>query len=89
MPMTYPRTNPYSIAHGSVCPVIDESDGNPLYLTQDAYLAGTHATPEYRAHAVDVAGNDYMITWTPYDNYMDMDDESSCCDWDSYTITAL
>lgn len=58
-----------------------------VHLTQQAYLAGTKDQPVYRANGVDDEGNDYRVTWTPYDNFMEFDDESDCCDWDKYTVS--
>ena len=66
--------------------------GVVVHLTQQAYLAGSNAKPLYQAAGQDDAGNGYIVTWTPYDNYQELmaeDDESACCDWDIYTVAAV
>lgn len=57
-----------------------------LAIKQEAYLAGTHENPVYQAMAEDVVGNQYRVVWYPYDNFMDFEDESDCCDWDVYNV---
>lgn len=77
-----------SVRFGTV--VMD--DGKLVFMTQQAYLSGSNESPRYEARAVDVDGNDYLVTWIPYDNYQERmaeDDESACCDWDVFSVAAL
>lgn len=64
-------------------------NGVVVHLTQQAYLAGTHDAPRYQASAIDDDENEYVVTWMPYANYMEFDDESDCCDWDDYEVRAI
>ena len=64
-------------------------DEKLIYLTQQAYLDGTHENPCYRAHAKDADDNAYLITWDVLDGWQDQDDESECCDWDVFTVKEL
>lgn len=64
------------------------ADGVTISLTQQAYLSGTNEAPIYTARAVDAEGNEYTVTWRPFDNFMELEDESDCCDWDVYEVTA-
>ena len=63
------------------------ANGVTISLTQQAYLSGTNDAPRYEARAVDADGNEYTVTWTPYENFMELEDESDCCDWDDYEVT--
>jgi len=66
------------------------SDGTPILLTQDAYLAAdpvTYQNPRageacYLALAVDADGHTYRVTWYPREGF-DGEDEGDACDWDS------
>lgn len=67
-------------------------NGRTIHLTQQAYLAGSNERPLYQANASDEDGNEYLVTWMPYDNYQDLmrdGDESDCCDWDDYSVTEI
>jgi hypothetical protein len=60
-----------------------------VYLTQHAYLAGTPEAPRYQARGMDLQGSQYHVTWTPVENFMEIEDESLVCDWDHYEIERL
>lgn len=62
-------------------------NGKIIHITQDAYLAGTNTEPVYQAAAKSDDGDDYRVTWVPVDNFMDLEDESECCDWDDFVIS--
>lgn len=62
-------------------PVVFE--GKEVFLTQDPYIDGTHESPYYRAHAVDVVGNEYHVYWDVVDGYEELEDAADHCDWDS------
>lgn len=50
-----------------------------LRTTQDPYV--TDDGKYYKAHAIDVFGGEYEITWEVID--FETTDESSACDWDN------
>lgn len=54
-------------------------NGKELRTTQDPYVSDDGS--EYKAHAVDAEGNEYMITWEVVD--AEATDESCACDWDN------
>lgn len=62
-------------------PVVFE--GTEVFLTQDPYIDGTHESPYYRAHAIDLDGNQYHVYWDVIDGWQQMDDAADHCDWDS------
>lgn len=64
-------------------------DGTIIYLTQQAYVGAQPGCAHYQAKGEDAAGNEYMVIWECTDGWEAMEDESDCCDWDSYTIRAL
>lgn len=43
-------------------------------LTQEAYIADNR----YHAHATDIAGNKYLVVWTPCDNHLELDADMAC-----------
>lgn len=43
----------------------------------------------YQAQAIDQEGNEYQLTFIPYDEYEDMEDGADHCDWTIYTVTEL
>lgn len=88
MKLDYTTTNPHDEANCTFG-TITMDDGKLVYLTQQAYLAGTNEDPRYQASAVDADGNDYQVAWTPYENFMEFEDESDCCDWDKFEVRAL
>lgn len=61
-------------------------NGKTLTIQQDAYLAGTNEAPVYQARATDEAGNNYTVTWQPYDNLSEIEDGADACDWERYTV---
>ena len=59
-------------------------DGRTVYLTQEAYLAGTNDNPNYEAAATDMDGNQYMVRWSILEDYDPArDQEDAACDWDN------
>jgi hypothetical protein len=67
-------------------------DGKPYWLTQPAYVIGDGRY--YEAKAVDIEGNEYLLTWettVEWDNREDCDkgDESEACDWNVFTAQEL
>ena len=59
-------------------------DGRTVYLTQEAYLAGTNDSPRYEAAATDMAGNLYTVTWGIREGYdPETEQEDMACDWDN------
>ena len=77
-----------------------EYRGKTLTLTQQAY-SQTYCgfEPVYEAHAVDIEGNEYKITWEMSDYFIDclnnwqedddVLDEGDACDWTQYTVKEL
>ena len=58
-------------------------DERTVYLTQEAYLAGTNESPHYEAAATDMDGNQYMVRWSILEDYDPaLDQEDAACDWD-------
>jgi hypothetical protein len=69
-------------------------EGITYTLTQDAYCDnyGTDGGVRYYAHAVDGAGNKYLLAWDTTQAWMDAedcDDESNACDWSSPVAAEL
>ena len=59
-------------------------DERTVYLTQEAYLAGTNDKPHYEAAATDMDGNTYTIRWSIREDYDPAyEQEDMACDWDS------
>ena len=59
-------------------------DGRTVYLTQEAYLAGTNESPHYEAAATDMDGNTYMVRWLIREDYDPAtEQEDMTCDWDN------
>jgi hypothetical protein len=88
MKIDYSIHNPHDqggVSFGTI--VMD--DGSLVYLTQQAYLDGTFENPVYRAAAEDAEGNEYNVFWTPVENYMELEDESDCCDWDDFSVDKI
>lgn len=88
MNLDYTTTNPNDETNCKFG-TIKMDGGKLVFLTQQAYLAGTNENPRYQAAAIDADGNDYQVTWTPYENFMEFEDESDCCDWDKFEVLAL
>lgn len=58
-------------------------DERTVYLTQEAYLAGTNDNPHYEAAATDMDGTKYQVRWSILDDYdPTVDQEDAACDWD-------
>ena len=58
-------------------------DQRTVYLTQEAYLAGTNESPHYEAAATDRDGNQYQVRWSILEDYDPaLDQEDAACDWD-------
>ena len=64
-------------------------DGKTYWLTQPAYAIGdgTH----YEAKAVDLEGNEYLLTWETTEEWderedCDKGDESEACDWNALCL---
>ena len=68
---------------------VTTKSGVLVTLTQDAFLSGTNDAPYYEAHGVDADGYDYKVTWDCVDNYMELEDESDCCDWENYSVSLV
>ena len=51
--------------------------GKELRTVQDTFVSDNGN--EYKAHAIDVAGNQYMIVWEVINS--ETTDESEACDW--------
>jgi len=66
-----------------------EHNGCRLALTQQAFCTNHPENHTYQAHAVDVDGNEYVVLWDCLDGWMEMEDESDCCDWSVYTVKPL
>ena len=66
---------------------VKTTDGGVVHLTQQAYVV--NASGLYEAHGKDDAGNNYKAQWQAVDGWMDMDDESNCCDWSDYTVIKI
>lgn len=58
---------------------IIEFEGKELRTTQDPHISDDGET--YKAHAVDVENNEYIITWEVTN--AETTDESESCDWDN------
>lgn len=56
-----------------------------LRTTQDPHI--TDDGTEYKAHAIDEKGNEYIIVWEVTDH--ETTDESSTCDWDNPTSVTI
>ena len=65
-----------------------EHEGKTLKLTQQAFCGNYPGIDVYVAAAVDEEGNEYQVKWNCLEGWMDMDDESDCCDWSIYTVEA-
>lgn len=58
-------------------------EGKEIFLTQGPYIDGTHESPYYRAHAIDLEGNEYKVTWDVVEGYEQLEDAADHCDWDN------
>lgn len=61
----------------------EHNDKTWLALTQDPYAEINC----YRAHAIDILGQEYNIYWDIMDQCCG--NESDACDWDDYTTRRL
>ena len=66
-------------------------EGVKIYFTQNPYIemGPNDSEPLYRALAYDDRGEQYLVTWKAYHNWMDIEDESDCCDWEDYDVEML
>lgn len=54
------------------------------YLDHDQWM-----NPVYACKAIDKDGNEFMVEWDPVENFMELEDESQCCDWNKpYNVSA-
>lgn len=74
-------------AHNST---IIEWEGKELRTTQDPHIDGQVGEhPYYEASAIDAEGNEYSVIWDVRDEYEEIDDESSMCDWNNPVSVTL
>lgn len=66
-----------------------EHDGQTLALTQIAYCSNHPDVATYEARAIGIDGVEYLVTWDCVEGWMDLEDESECCDWSQYAVRAL
>jgi len=79
-----------------------EFEGKTLHLYQDAYVNDDNGYIYYTALAVDLNeiameedarnDNEYNVVWdliVTTEEYAELEDESSACDWDVYTVSKM
>ena len=80
-----------------------EYQGKPLYQIEDSFPDGTHENPVYKAYAIDLEGNRYIIIWNQYaqdeenecfvnedgKQMGDWSDGANACDWDDYIVETI
>lgn len=66
-------------------------EGKELRTTENPQIDGEEGErPVYRATALDADQNEYEVTWDVYDEWEEITDESSICDWDNpVSVTKL